>query len=99
MPYGEEIIGLGNRTANENYVGDDVRQGFTGYENDTETGLDYAQARMYSNITGRFSSTDPIYIQSGMLLIPSVSISMFMSETIPTNTLILTGRYLDSRGI
>src|SRR5690606_37650344 len=62
MPYGEEIIGLGNRSANEAYVADDVRQGFTGYENDEETGLDYAKARMLSGCIGRFTTTDPIIL-------------------------------------
>src|SRR5690606_35084409 len=61
MPYGEEIIGLGNRSANEAYVADDVRQGFTGYENDEETGLDFAQARTLSARLGRFQSADPVY--------------------------------------
>ena len=70
MPYGEEIIGLGNRTSNENYVTDDVRQGFTGYENDPETGLDYAQARMYANDLGRFTSIDPIIMAKERLRMP-----------------------------
>ncbi|MBK8150247.1 MAG: hypothetical protein IPK58_19135 [Acidobacteria bacterium] len=38
MPYGEEIIGLGGRSTTDQYVTDDVRQGFTGYPNDEETG-------------------------------------------------------------
>ena len=59
MPYGEEIVGLGGRTSADNYVVDDVRQGFTGYINDDETGLDYAQARMYANQLGRFTGADP----------------------------------------
>src|SRR5262249_28853334 len=33
---------------------------FTGYEYDSETGLDYAFARYYSARLGRFLSTDPI---------------------------------------
>ncbi|HMO82381.1 MAG TPA: RHS repeat-associated core domain-containing protein [Pyrinomonadaceae bacterium] len=69
MPYGEEIIGLGNRTANENYVTDDVRQGFTGYENDAETGLDFAQARMYSAHLARFTAPDPL-LGSGRINMP-----------------------------
>jgi RHS repeat-associated protein len=38
---------------------DGQRQQFTGYERDNETGLDYAQARYFSNIQGRFTSVDP----------------------------------------
>jgi RHS repeat-associated protein len=33
-------------------------------------GLDYAQARYYSNQHGRFTTTDPIFIQAGMILDP-----------------------------
>jgi RHS repeat-associated protein len=58
MPYGEEIVGLGNRTSADKYVADDVRQGFTGYIKDDETGLDFAQARMYKKELGRFTGVD-----------------------------------------
>jgi RHS repeat-associated protein len=61
LPFGEEIgAGVGGRTTAQGYSGNDgVRQGFTGYEEDAETGLDYAQARYYSNAQGRFTSVDP----------------------------------------
>ena len=36
-----------------------MRQKFTGYERDGETGLDFAQARYYSNTQARFTSVDP----------------------------------------
>lgn len=50
----------GGRTTAQGYgVYDGVRQGFTGYERDSETGLDYAQARYYSPTQGRFTSVDP----------------------------------------
>ena len=51
-PFGEEI-------ARSGYGSDTVRKQFTGYERDGETGLDYAQARMYGSFHGRFTSTDP----------------------------------------
>ena len=60
MPYGEEVFGLGGRIADLGYVSDDVRQGFTGYINDEETGLDFAQARMYAKGLGRFTTVDPL---------------------------------------
>ena len=58
-PFGEEIDGSGGRTTGLGYQADGVRKQFTGYENDSESGLDYAQARMFSANIGRFHSTDP----------------------------------------
>ena len=59
LPFGEEIgAGAGIRTAAQGYAADCIRQKFTGYERDTETGLDYAQARYMSGVQGRFTSPD-----------------------------------------
>src|SRR5690606_39452101 len=41
-------------------VGDGVRQKFTGYERDEETGLDFAEARYYYNDHGSFTAVDPL---------------------------------------
>ena len=64
MPFGEELgVGIGGRTENlkYSYLGTDrVRQRFTGYEKDDETGLDFAEARMYQNRHGRFTAPDPL---------------------------------------
>ena len=61
LPFGEELYaGTSGRTATQGYVGDNVRQQFTEYERDKETGLDYAQARYYSSAIGRFTSVDPL---------------------------------------
>ena len=38
----------------------DVRQDYTGYELDSESGLEFAQARYYSTSHGRFTSVDPM---------------------------------------
>ncbi len=64
FPFGEEIrAGVGGRTTTQGYSQlDGVRQGFTGYEEDSETGLDYAQARYYSPPQGRYTSPDPYSI-------------------------------------
>jgi RHS repeat-associated protein len=69
LPFGEEIqSGTGGRNSAQGYGGqDNIRQKFTGYERDAETDLDFAQARMYQSKLGRFTSTDPIFIQAGML--------------------------------
>ncbi|MCC7306483.1 MAG: RHS repeat-associated core domain-containing protein [Acidobacteria bacterium] len=58
-PFGEEIF-TAQRTTGLNYSADSVRKQFTGYERDEETDLDFAQARMYANRLGRFTSVDPI---------------------------------------
>jgi RHS repeat-associated protein len=70
LPFGEELFaGTGNRTPQQGYVVDGVRQQFTQYERDTETNLDYAQARYYASVQGRFISTDPL-LASGRPLNP-----------------------------
>lgn len=62
LPFGEEVLaGTGGRTTGQGYNGDDgVRKQFTGYERDTESGLDYAQNRYYSGKHGRFTTVDPM---------------------------------------
>jgi RHS repeat-associated protein len=61
-PFGQEVgSGIGGRTTGMGYgATDGVREKFTGYERDTETGLDYAQARYFSGAQGRFTSVDPL---------------------------------------
>ena len=61
LPFGEEVYaGIGGRTSSQGYTGDGVRQSFTGYEADAETGLYFAQARYQSPVQGRFTSVDPM---------------------------------------
>jgi RHS repeat-associated protein len=62
MPFGEELTpDEQNRTTNRKYnTGDNIRQKFTGYQKDTETNLDFAEARMYENRHGRFTAVDPL---------------------------------------
>lgn len=62
MPFGEEITpDVGNRASVQGYSGgDSIRQKFTSHERDEETGLDFAQARYFSSIQGRFTSLDPL---------------------------------------
>ena len=74
LPFGQEINpGIGSRSSALNYgTTDTVRQKFTGYEGDTETDLDFAQARMYANHLGRFTSPDPIFLDSKRLKDPQL---------------------------
>jgi RHS repeat-associated protein len=60
LPFGEELFtGQGGRSTAQGYNSiDNVRQKFTGYERDGETGLHYAHARYYANAQGRFISPD-----------------------------------------
>jgi RHS repeat-associated protein len=68
LPFGEELFaGTGGRTTAQGYPttpisSDGVRQHFTGYERDSESGLDYAHARYYGSTQGRFTSPDPYVI-------------------------------------
>ena len=59
--FGEQTFTT-NRTSGLGYATnlDAVRQGYTGYEKDGESGLDYAQARYYNSAHGRFTSVDPL---------------------------------------
>jgi RHS repeat-associated protein len=59
-PFGEELsAGVGIRSESNGYSSDSVRQKFGSKERDNETGLDFFEARYYSNIQGRFTSVDP----------------------------------------
>jgi RHS repeat-associated protein len=64
MPFGEDLnSGVGNRSTTLKYAlagADNLRKRFTGYEKDTETGLDFAEARYYNNKHGRFTAVDPL---------------------------------------
>jgi RHS repeat-associated protein len=62
MPFGEEISSMAiNRNQQMGYgAGDSIRQKFTTYERDTESELDFAQARYYNSKHGRFTSVDPL---------------------------------------
>jgi RHS repeat-associated protein len=66
--FGEEVsVGVGGRTTVQGYSQVvKVRQKFTGHERDLETGLDFMQARYYSNSQGRFTSPDPFFFQKEM---------------------------------
>jgi len=58
--FGEEAYS-GNRTSNLGYNNQtETRKGYTGYERDGESGLDFAQARYYNASHGRFTSVDPL---------------------------------------
>jgi RHS repeat-associated protein len=60
--FGDETI-TSQRTSALGYTSAsarNVRQDYTGYEKDTESGLDYAQARYYNSQHGRFTSVDPL---------------------------------------
>jgi RHS repeat-associated protein len=71
LPFGEEIPADTTwRTPSRGYAGDNVRQEFTGYERDTETALDYAQARYFASTQGRFTSVDPVAINVSHMLDP-----------------------------
>jgi len=58
--FGEESV-TPERAAGLGYAGtSETRKGYTGYEKDAESGLDFAQARYYNSKHGRFTSVDPL---------------------------------------
>ena len=59
MAFGDEASSA-QRTANPNYDSSETRKGYTGYEKDSESGLEFAQARYYNATHGRFTSVDPL---------------------------------------
>jgi len=66
MPFGEELpAGVGGRTTGIGFstAGDTNRKQYAGYERDTETELDFAQARFYARSQGRFTTPDFLGIQ------------------------------------
>ena len=62
MPFGEEIAtGIGGRNILQGYgASNSIRQQFATYERDSESGLDFAEARYYNSNHGRFTSADPL---------------------------------------
>lgn len=57
--FGDETITT-QRTATLGYTAPDIRQDYTGYQKDSESGLEFAQARYYNTQHGRFTSVDPL---------------------------------------
>jgi RHS repeat-associated protein len=71
LPFGEELFaGVGIRSAALGYGADSTRQKFTGKERDSETSLDFFEARYFASIQGRFTSPDPLYYQVMMAVDP-----------------------------
>jgi RHS repeat-associated protein len=60
LPFGEEIAAnIGGRSNVQGYGDDNIRKKFTGQQRDTESDLDYFNARYYAPFHGRFTSVDP----------------------------------------
>ena len=59
LPFGEEIAANTGGRNGAFGTQDFVNQKFTGQERDSETGLDFFQARYFSAALGRFNSPDP----------------------------------------
>jgi len=86
-PYGAtltEWAGSGNTNLNS--------KKFTGYERDSATGLDYANARMYNSLRGRFLTTDPVKINASRLRRPQRLNLYSYALNDPVNMVDPTGR-------
>jgi RHS repeat-associated protein len=81
----ERVSGLGYNTA------DPTRQGYTGYEKDGESSLEFAQARYYSTTHGRYTSVDPL----------TASVSIKNPQTFNRYTYVLNSpyKYTDPLGL
>ena len=105
MPFGEDIfVGVGGRTGatGQRYSSsaDDIRQKFTGYQKDSETNLDFAEARMYENRHGRFTAVDPL-IASGKSANPQTFnryVYVGNSPLVITDPLGMIGDYYNRNG-
>jgi RHS repeat-associated protein len=101
MPFGEEIYsGIGGRTENQKYTQngvDNIRKRFTGYEKDTETGLDFAEARYYHNAHGRFTAVDPL-LASGKSANPQTFNRYAYTMNNPVNLIDPSGMISESTG-
>jgi RHS repeat-associated protein len=100
LPFGEELYaGTGGRGQGQGYAASDgVRQHFTGYEADTETGLNFAQARYQSPVQGRFTSVDPLGRSANVLNPQSLNRYSYV-ENDPLNAVDPTGMMLSDIGI
>jgi RHS repeat-associated protein len=99
LPFGEELYaGTGGRTQQEGYNTDNVRQHFTGYENDLETGLNFAQARYQSPVQGRFTSVDPLMASASVFDPQSLNRYSYVQNN-PTNFTDPTGMMLSDIGV
>ena len=58
--FGEETISAQRTTGVGYTAAQEPRKNYTGYEKDTESGLEFAQARYYSATHGRFTSVDSL---------------------------------------
>jgi RHS repeat-associated protein len=60
--FGEEVTSTErvSGTNGNGYNAPEVRQDYTGYQKDEESGLEFAQARYYNTKHGRFTSVDPL---------------------------------------
>ena len=74
LPFGEELqAGMGHRQMSDGYGGGQgPRQQFVGYERDTETGLDFVQARYFGSTMGRFTSPDPVIVSVKRMINPQI---------------------------
>ncbi len=57
--FGDETAST-QRTDALGYKPEEIRQDYTGYQKDDESGLEFAQARYYNTKHGRFTSVDPL---------------------------------------
>ncbi|MBK7706203.1 MAG: hypothetical protein IPJ30_10570 [Acidobacteria bacterium] len=86
-PYGEDIT----ERSHAEYVGDTIRKQFTGYERDSETELDFAQARYFQFGHGRLTSADDVLNDSHASVPQSWNLFVYCGNN-PTNKIDVNGK-------
>jgi RHS repeat-associated protein len=98
LPFGEDVPGNFRSGIPGYATGDGVRQRFTGYEMDGETGLNFAQARYQSPVQGRFTSVDPLGASANVINPQSFNRYSYVNNN-PTNFIDPTGMMLSDIGV
>jgi RHS repeat-associated protein len=86
-PHGNVLLETGSTTLNSHK--------FTEYEKDQSTGLDYANARMYSGSRGRFTKPDPIGLKAADSRPQSLNLYSYVNND-PINLIDPTGLNADA---
>ena len=88
------------RRKTETAIGEKSNSAFiTSYERDNETNLDFAQARMYANRLGRFTTVDPIALTKDRIYSPQTINLYIYSKNNPLSFIDPTGEKVEGADV